>query len=94
MELKLMENESPYTLMNNEHTMLKQEVANLDNDAMIEECGNLASMFNHTEVLHIIGEYYLNGKISKDSRSTLEGFYILAHTSLLWSDSGEILHFR
>ena len=94
MELKLNENESLYTIMYAEYTQLRQEVNNLDDPSMVEECNSIASMFDHTEALNIVGEFYLTSKLSSENRKVLDGLYVLAHTSLLWSDDGEILHFR
>ena len=93
-DLKLDERESPYSYMSKEIAMIREEVNNLDDGALSDECFAMAFRFNEHKVLAIIEEYNFKGRIKKDKRKYLENFYILVHTELMWGTDGSILHFR
>ena len=92
--LKLQEGESPYTYMIKELDMLNVEISGLDDDALVDECFNLAYKFGEMKVLGISEDFLLSGKLSKKNRKYLDNFYILVHTGIVWSVDGEVLHFR
>lgn len=93
-DLKLDERESPYTYMSKEIEMMRNEVNNLDDNSLIDECYAIAFRFNERKVLGIIEEFNYKGRIKKHERKYLENFYVLVHTELMWGIDGTILHFR
>jgi hypothetical protein len=83
-----------YTIIHTELTMLWQEVENLNDSAMIDECFSMANLFNQTKVLDIVDNYHMKGRITSKERKVLDDFYVLIHTSIMQGEDGDILQFR
>jgi len=85
--------EVPYTHMSLEIELLKNEISNLDDDALLDECFSNKFSLRDKGVSKISNIFLSKGKIDKKQRKYLENFYILIHTELMWGTDGSLLHF-
>jgi len=92
--LKMIEGQEAYTYFHQEIKLVSEEVTNLDDEALVDECYSILMQFPSSDLDKIMNYYEKHKSLTSTQRKSLEGFYILAYTELCWSDNGQILHIR
>jgi hypothetical protein len=70
-----------------ELTMLKMEVADMEDEHLIDECLNIdGTIYTCDDAETIYSSFFHDCKLNNDERKRLVGFYILAYSSLCFEE--------
>jgi hypothetical protein len=66
---------------------IRMEIDGMSDEALIDECNEImATSLESTDMDQIIIKYFKAGKLSKEDRARVEGFYVLSYLQLGWEE--------